>query len=173
SAIGHETDVTIADYVADVRAATPSAAAELAVPSREELLGFIAGMTAHAASRTQQKVETAATQVATLLHRLERTSPRTQLAQQHAAVDAIATRITAATHHLVERRSAEVERASSVLASLNPTAILNRGYALVVDGATQAPVGSVRDLAPGAPLETILRDGTVISTVVTARPADC
>lgn len=172
SAIGHETDVTIADYVADIRAATPSAAAELAVPSREELLGFIAGMTAHAASRTQQKVETAAAQLSTLLHRLERTSPRSQLAQQRAAVDVLAARIAATTHHLIERRAAEVERASSVLASLNPTAILNRGYALVIDGTTQEPIGSVTRLAPGATLETILRDGTVTSTVVTTAPSD-
>jgi len=174
SAIGHETDVTIADYVADVRAPTPSAAAELAVPSREELLGFIAGMEVHAATRTQQKLDAAANQLSGLVHRLERTSPRNRLAQQRAAVETIATRIASATGRAIERRSAEVERAASVLASLNPTAILGRGYALVVavDGATEAPVGSVRQVSPGTRLETVLRDGTVTSTVVSTAPSD-
>lgn len=172
SAIGHETDVTIADYVADVRAPTPSAAAELAVPSREELFGFIAGMEVHAATRTQQAVDAATTRLATLVHRLERTSPRARLAQQRAAVETIAARIASATARTIERREAEVERATSVLASLNPTAILGRGYALVVDGATQAPVGSVSQVSPGTALETVLRDGTVISTVISASPRE-
>ncbi|MGC4190037.1 MAG: exodeoxyribonuclease VII large subunit [Thermomicrobiales bacterium] len=171
SAIGHETDVTIADYVADVRAPTPSAAAELAVPSREELLGFIAGMTVHAATRTQQRIDTAGTQLSTLVHRLERTSPRNQLAQQRAAIDVIATRIAGATAHTIERRTAEIERTASVLASLNPVSILERGYALVVNGETRQPVSSVHQLAPGTMLETVLRDGTVTSTVAATTPS--
>ncbi|MGB3328329.1 MAG: exodeoxyribonuclease VII large subunit, partial [Thermomicrobiales bacterium] len=165
SAIGHETDVTIADYVADVRAATPSAAAELAVPSREELLGYVAGLALHAATRTQQKLDSAASQLATLVHRLERTSPRNQLSQQRSTVDALAARINGATAHTLERRSAEVERAASVLASLNPTAILQRGYAVLVDGESRQPIRSVHQLTTGSTLETVLRDGTVSSTV--------
>ena len=95
SAIGHETDVTIADYVADIRAPTPSAAAELAVPSREELAGFLNGLTTHAAMLVEQRIETATAQLSALVHRLERTSPAYRLVQQHADVDAMAAKARA------------------------------------------------------------------------------
>lgn len=166
SAIGHETDVTIADYVADVRAPTPSAAAELAVPSREELLGYLAALAGIAATRTQQAIDHAASQVASLMHQLERASPRGRLAQQRAVVDAVADRLAGAAARALERRAAEVERSASVLASLNPTAILERGYALLVDPASQRPVGSVTMLSPGTVLDAVLRDGRV-TTIVT------
>lgn len=166
SAIGHETDVTIADYVADIRAATPSAAAELAVPSREELLGFIIGMTTHAATRTQLALDAAESSLLGMMHRLERTSPRNRLLEQRIAIEHLGERVAHAARHTLERRSAEVDRSASVLASLNPTAILQRGYALIVDATTQTPIGSLQQVTPGATLETVLHDGTVTSTVV-------
>ena len=83
----------------------------------------------------------------------------------------LADRVTHATARSLERRDAEVERAASVLASLNPTAILGRGYALLVDATTQKPVGSVRQVDTGTTLETVLHDGTVTSTVTATSPA--
>jgi len=170
SAIGHETDVTIADYVADIRAPTPSAAAELAVPSREELAGFLNGLTTHAAMLVEQRIETAATQLSALVHRLERTSPAYRLVQQHADVDAMAARIRHAALHAVERRSADIERMASVLGSLDPKAILDRGYALLVDNTSQRPIGSISQLTPRSTLDVVLRDGIASATVTETRP---
>ena len=141
SAVGHEVDVTICDLVADHRAATPSAAAEAAVPVLEELIEGIDALRfalANAATR----------QVSRARQSLERT--------------ARSLRTAASTG--VERRRARMEHGAAQLHALSPLATLGRGYAAArsEDG---EPLPSVRGFSRGMGFQLLLRDGVVHATV--------
>ncbi len=141
SAVGHEIDMSICDLVADLRAPTPSAAAEAAVPVQSELR-----------ERLRMSAETlralAAERVA---------SARTRAADHSRGLALGAAR-------RVERRRLQLESSGRRLHALSPLATLDRGYAILrtVDGRT---VRSVEGLQPGTHVEMVLRDGTAAATV--------
>jgi exodeoxyribonuclease VII large subunit len=155
SAVGHETDVTLADYAADVRAPTPTAAAEMAVPVRAELQAQLAtwgGRTIGAANRHQSLASERLTALARHLpkrealyapqrQRLDDAEGRLGRSQrQRLAViaDRLATRGAALRPTLLARRwdrdRALIEGLGRLLDSLDPRALLSRGYAMVRDG---------------------------------------
>jgi exodeoxyribonuclease VII large subunit len=146
SAVGHEIDVTLCDLVADVRAATPSAAAEIAVPSRRELQARVDALGRRLASAARRREERAATGLRQLAARLTRASTR-----------------------VVERRSAEVAALAGRLEALSPLATLQRGYAVArtPEGAT---LSDRAQFAPGMPFALWLRDGVVDAVAGAGRP---
>jgi exodeoxyribonuclease VII large subunit len=148
SAVGHEIDMSICDLVADLRAATPSAAAEAAVPVQAELRERLRASAAALGMLTAQRVARAADDAGD-----------------------VARRITQGAARRIERRRLELESAAGRLNALSPLATLDRGYAIVRarDGGT---VRSVRGLAPGAPVEVVLRDGVAATTVDHVTPND-
>jgi exodeoxyribonuclease VII large subunit len=137
SAVGHEVDVTLADLVADARAATPSAAAEAAVPVHAEVAAQVRALAAalHAATRRQ-------------------------LADRRDGVLLAGRDLRVAAERIVERRRARVEQTAGRLDALSPLATLARGYA-VARGADGATLGSARDFSPGMDFTLLLRDGGV------------
>jgi exodeoxyribonuclease VII large subunit len=172
SAVGHETDFTIADFVADLRAPTPSAAAELVVPTREQLLEQIAawrdrleqlvryrllraardldelGME-RAASLVARRVGRAFQRVDELDVRLAKLDPRLRLAGMRARLDQAAAALAAFLTLRLGMARTGVESLAAQLAHLSPLAVLERGYALVeneqgriVKDPAQAPVDS-------------------------------
>ncbi len=146
SAVGHEVDITICDLVADVRAATPSAAAELAVPSRREVAARVQSLgkrLANAGRRREERAVSALTQVQK--------------------------RLTLVAGRLVERRQARIETLAGQLDALSPLATLGRGFAVArtPEGAT---LGSSAQLAPGMAFDLWLRDGVVAATAGASRP---
>ena len=148
SAVGHEIDVSICDLVADLRAPTPSAAAEAAVPVRSEL---------------RERVRAAAAMLAGL------TSQRVEHARQRAA--GVARHVSADGARRVARRRVALESAAGRLNALSPLATLERGYAIVrtPDGRT---VRSATSLAPGTAVDIVLRDGVAGATVDHVAPND-
>ena len=179
SAVGHETDTTLIDYVSDLRAPTPTGAAEMAVPVREELLSFIetlqtrqtASMRSYLAHqrerveglarglpRPQQLVATMEQSLDGLSERLALALPRSlQLKQERFA--ALGHRLQARLALLpVERAEARLMQLGAMLESLNVLAVLKRGYALVktADGAV---IPSAAALADGAPIMLQFHDG--------------
>lgn len=171
SAIGHETDITLADYVADLRAPTPSAAAELAVPDVLDILGYVESVQQRGALICLQLLESVRRDTSNLVHRLERVSPRARLEHQKTDLDALANRLQTTTIRSVERHRFEVERLRSVLHSLSPTAILDRGYSLISEEQTGRPISSVRSVQGGDQVRTTLRDGALVLTVDSAHPS--
>jgi len=170
SAIGHETDVTIADHVADLRAPTPSAAAELAVPDLGEIAAYVAQVQTHLRRKTRERLDAAQREIIQLTTRLHRASPQARVAMQRTTVTTLEQRLRAATTRSIERRSHALDRATAVLTSLNPTAMLNRGYALLTDAATGKAVSSVTSLDAGDAIRAHLRDGAIDATVDTITP---
>jgi exodeoxyribonuclease VII large subunit len=156
--VGHETDFTIADFVADVRAPTPSAAAELAVPDQAELRGRVSRHLAALAEAARTRIEAAHRAADHLQQTLARLSPQARVAQYRQRVDALQQQLErTALHRLTLLR----ERTSGVatrLGNLDPEATLGRGYA-IVRTATGAVVRSTRQVTDRDPLTVQVADG--------------
>ncbi len=126
SAVGHETDVTIADLVADVRAPTPSAAAELVVPDRSEWLGRLRQLARRAAHGMARRIERASDKEAGLSHRLLRLHPA-QVAQEHSQrSDELESRLRNALAGLLRTRRARAAELGAHLQRLSPVHRIER-----------------------------------------------
>ena len=157
--IGHESDFTIADFVADHRAATPTGAAAAAVPDRRELLRTVLARRRAAAQRLERLVERHQRELALLRARPVLRTPRLLFASQRQRVDEVMVAVRQqVTRHLDGIRE-RVTRATERLEALNPTSVLGRGYSItrLSDGTV---VRNVRQLALGAAAEVILSEGS-------------
>ena len=162
SAVGHETDTTLADLVADRRAPTPSAAAELVAPDRLEVARGIQAVRARHDVRMTRAVAGAREAVAAVTQRMARRLPDTAPLHRRVAAHADLMR------HFTQTAATEArERTSAVAArlrALSPEATLERGYALV-SGQDGRPVGSASGIATGDALDVRWHDGGVRARV--------
>lgn len=168
SAVGHETDVTLSDLVADVRAPTPSAAAELVAPDRLEVARAVRTLEATVHARSRQRTGIARDATHRLAYRMERLLPDTHGWRR---------RVTAHTDelaHLAHRSAHEAREATAGLAArvqaLSPQATLERGYALV-STASGVPVPRAAAADAGDRIEVRWADGSRSATV-TGAPED-
>ena len=159
SAVGHEVDVTISDLVADLRAPTPSAAAETVTPDREAVLDQIAGVPERLARGLRGTLERRRRRVERGIERLGRALER-RLAGPRQAVDLAAARLERGLVRLVERRRVALSAAAGRLSALSPLAILERGYSVAraEDGTV---LRRVEDLPRGRTFHLRVADGTV------------
>jgi len=157
SGVGHETDVTIADMVADLRAPTPSAAAERSTPDIREMRGALAVIGRAMASATRETVATSAGNVETVLGRLGHAAP------EPANLARDLTGMLRQLHVGLERRAAtdraRFENASARMAGLDPRATLRRGFAIVQKAGTKQVVNSTRKVKAGDRLTVSVTDG--------------
>lgn len=163
SAVGHETDTSIADYAADLRAATPSAAAELAVPDISVLYDKI-----NSAEKALNKAVSAA--IGAKLYRLERTSERLEAASPAGKLSALGEKISAAEKSLTSAYKIKLQRfggaaaeKAAMLESLSPLKTLSRGYSLVYKG--ERLVKSVKELSEKDEINIRMSDGTVSAKI--------
>jgi exodeoxyribonuclease VII large subunit len=167
SGVGHETDVTITDLVADVRAPTPSAAAEIVVPDRRELAAAVAGFANRLSDRASRQTTDHRMRLEQAVDRLAFLAPETRHPGQR--VDEL---LRAAGQALGQSLAIHRERLRSLelqLSALDPSAILSRGYA-VVRGENGSIISSVTDLAPGDSFELALMNGEVSAEAIEVRP---
>jgi exodeoxyribonuclease VII large subunit len=162
--VGHETDFTIADFVADVRAPTPSAAAELATPDSVQLRPVIRGLQQALDASMWAKIEQRRERVAALTRNLRHLGPQARLDGVRQHVDLLAGRLDHAVARLLERKHARFDLAQARLASVSPVSTLRRGYAIVrqVDATL---VRSVDDVTAGDRIEVTVVDGSFDATV--------
>ena len=187
--VGHESDVTLADFAADRRAATPTAAAELAAPVTDDLMQELAALARQMSRRLQRILDGHAQRLDACSMRLSRPAEAVRL--QHQRLALLGLRLNAAprlacqaqTHNLARMaqqltRAAVVLRASKAqrldtlgarLHALDPRRVLGRGYAWLSTDSGQA-VASVAQLQPGAHLHAVLADGDAALTVEHVTP---
>ncbi|MFH1560669.1 MAG: exodeoxyribonuclease VII large subunit [Chloroflexota bacterium] len=168
SAVGHETDFTIADMVADCRAPTPSAAAELAVPDREELeerilfhcRSLYQQVSGDLAARSQELDQT--------VWRIQRHTPDVSSWRQR--VDDVSHACGRALDSYLALRGERVEALELRLASLSPAGVLSRGYALVQRQDSSDLVTSVSQVGAGDDLQVSVKDGSFPARVLSRNP---
>lgn len=160
--VGHETDVTIADFAADQRAPTPTAAAEMVSPSRDELLARVAELAERATREALRRIETAMQMVDAFARRL--VHPRERLRTSGQLLEQLAARLSSAASRRLENFSAQLERLKAGLAGLNPTAVLERGYSLTRNAQGEV-VSDASRVTEGDRLTTTLAKGWIESEV--------
>ena len=188
SAVGHEIDVTIADFVADRRALTPSEAAELVVPQIDELNAWLnqaqqrmIAALRHQASAARKVLDQLA---ASRVFRLP--FDRVQLKEQQ--LDDLQRELVSAMRRRIERSQQQLQQKTAQLAALSPLNVLERGYsvtrpyrkeailsdltATLPDSPRPTVIRSIHDVRPGESIETLLLDGRLISTVDTVQAED-
>jgi exodeoxyribonuclease VII large subunit len=161
SAIGHETDVTIADFVADRRAPTPSAAAEIAVPSRFDVSVRLAVAAATMETSVRRQLGAASGDVRSHVRRIEQRGPAIDRDRQR--VDDLVRRAQASAETRVRGAAQGVGGCVWRLRALDPFATLDRGYAIVQKGASI--VSSVSEAQPGDALSVRVKDGSFAAHV--------
>lgn len=182
SAVGHETDYTIADFAADLRAPTPSAAAELAVPVKDDLLLRAEQLGAACELAMVRRLELAGSRLSALVTRPVLVRPTAFLDGHQARIQFFSHRLISAwkeaqiqAQRRVEDRGAAMEaalvkvfsdrtlalaRTAQTLEALSPLAVLSRGYSLVTDPEGRS-ISRARNLAKGDALELVFQDGRV------------
>ena len=158
SGVGHEVDFTIADFVADVRAPTPSAAAELITPDQAEVRSVLDGATQVLTSLVTDRISVARQQVAANLRALQHLSPRVKLQNTRQRLDDASGKMQAAIKHQLALRRERIVSLSAQLNAFNPLNVLARGYA-VVRTAEGEVVRSVRQVRPDEQLSIRVSDG--------------
>jgi exodeoxyribonuclease VII large subunit len=164
--VGHETDVTIADLVADVRAPTPSAAALQALPDRMSLAAGLARDWRRLGGAVRRELARLRSGFGRERDALRMLAPATRLATQRRRLVSAHRALGSALRLRGERSRARLERLAAQLDGLSPLAVLGRGYALVQRGRDGAIVRAPHEVAPGEALRVRLAEGT-ISAVVT------
>jgi len=169
SAVGHETDYTIADFVADLRAPTPSAAAELLGPDREQLLVHVESLRARARQGLMRAAAGKRQRLESLCSRRIFQVPQTVLAPWRQRLDEDCARAGRAITEALRERRALLRELAAKLSVLGPDSVLRRGYTItrtLPDG----PARSYQALAPGAQAQVIFHDGSVTCRVEGATP---
>lgn len=161
SAIGHESDTTICDLVADMRAATPSAAAELAVPERESYLQYIDELSLNLDRNMDRKIQRCREQLGQIMERYAFRQPLDQLAIASQKVAQLANRMVDATALIMERKHQAVELRSAQLHMLDPDQVMGRGYAIITDADTGRVITRKAGLGLKQSLNLELQDGKV------------
>jgi len=155
--VGHETDFTIADFAADLRAPTPTAAAAACTPDLRQVLLALAGLKDLAQTAIAQRLSSARLAAKSLASRSRRASPERRLATDRQRVDDMARRASLAVMNTVRSDRARVEGLRLQLAALDPDRVLERGYAIVTRD--QKIISSVHQVASGDVLTVRVSDG--------------
>ena len=164
SAVGHETDFTICDFVADRRAPTPSAAAELAVPETEELKRKIGNITGRMATLLTSSVNVRRKSVESLSSSKVMRDPINILDEKKTRLLMESTRFENAAKHLFTEKRAVFDKTVSKLEALNPLSVLLRGYSAVFSE-TGNLIKSTDDVSLGETLTMRTSDGKISATV--------
>ena len=163
SAVGHEIDFTISDFVADLRAPTPSAAAELCAPSVESISSELANLHSLLGGYMLTELKSGYDRLRGAYGQLTALSPVQRLRQSAQELEGKAARLRLAADRLVAARVERFQKAAATLEAMSPMKVITRGYSITYAG--ERLLSSVEDIRPGALLRTMLPDGAVLSQV--------
>ena len=160
SAVGHETDFTICDFVSDLRAPTPSAAAELAVPDRQRLLAAMDSLNTRLYNGCRTCLSAATSRLDLLRHKRCLSAPQYYTEEQAMRLDYLTRRFASAARQPLGVADRRLAAAASKLDALSPLTVLGRGYAIGYD-ADGDVLDSIHRVAVGDSLQLRLSDGTI------------
>ena len=165
SAVGHEPDVTISDFVADLRAATPSNAAELAVPDQDALRQSLDAMTASMAAALNRQLKGARQHLNVLAQSPALRSPTGYLEQRSKGLELLKNRMVSAQNQNIHRSNQRYIAAVSKLDAMSPLKVLTRGYSMAQNSRGEV-LRSVSQTEPGERISVHLSDGVLSATVM-------
>ena len=160
SAVGHEPDVTIADFVADVRAATPSNGAEIAVPDQSDVRTLLLSLEKRLEQSERKKLEALSARHRDLSARPVMESPTAFLQNRRMDVDRFSDRLNAAEKHLLLGKRQEYVRLVSSLEAMSPLRVLARGFSVTTDQ-TGTIIRNANAVAPGDSVHIRLEHGAL------------
>ncbi len=163
SGVGHETDFTVCDFVADVRASTPSAAAELAVPDRQELMSYYFKQKQYISAMLDRKIKTAQLRLENQQRRMSASSPKLKAEQLEKQLSAKSEKLTRFMNIYISNKENKLIAAKGKLDGLNPLNVLNRGYAIAEKD--EKIITSSKQLKNGDDFTVILSDGKINAKV--------
>jgi exodeoxyribonuclease VII large subunit len=172
SGVGHETDFTIVDYVADLRAPTPSAAAEMVAPDIVELSEALQAWQRMLVNDMMGRLAIAWDELESEREQLQRQSPVWQVGSDRQRITAMSGTLEMSLKHMLALQNERVKSAGDRLDALSPLQILKRGYAIVRDLDTGKVVSSMREARDGHRLEVRVLDGAFGARVEAARRTD-
>lgn len=165
SAVGHEVDYTISDFVADFRAPTPSAAAELVIPRKEDLENLITTATTRLKNALSGMLDTLRERLAALRNSYILRQPLNIMIQYEQKIDDLRKAMSISVDHTVKMRWENFNLLTGKLEALSPLAILNRGYSITTKMPSGLLVKDVSELKTGDSVETRLGKGKFESKI--------
>lgn len=169
SAVGHETDFTICDFAADVRAPTPSAAAELAVPDTLELMRKVNNIVGHMELALTKRISTGRNSLATLAKSRALTSPKNFIDDKRMAVLSLSNSLEREMKLSLTAKRGRFASLTASLEALNPMSVISRGYSAVFDNSGKL-IKSVRQIEKGQRFTFRTTDGSVVGEAVDIVP---
>ena len=164
SAVGHETDFTLCDFAADLRAPTPSAAAELAVPDSEELFGMLAQTKERLSFAVSRRITKAGEKLKRLSSSRVMQDPMNLLDDKKMALLMAERALQSRMEAVLAAKKLRFQRDAAKLEALNPLSIITRGYSAVFDE-NNALIKSISQIKEGKSISFMLTDGTVRAEV--------
>lgn len=171
SAVGHEPDVTIADYVADLRAATPSNGAELAVPDQEALLQNLDALNGAMAAALSRQLKLAAQRLDALAASPALRSPTAYLERKEKDLRLLKNRMISAQERMVSASNAQFVGCVAKLDAMSPLKVLSRGYAMAQTGNGEL-LRSIHQVNPGDSILVNISDGTITASVLNTKETE-
>ena len=165
SAVGHEPDVTISDFVADLRAATPSNAAELAVPDQDALRQNLDAMASSMAATLQRQLKNARQHLNVLSQSPALRSPTGYLDKKRTDLELLSNRLLSAQSRIVEGKNRQFVALTSKLDAMSPLKVLTRGYSMTQTDGGEV-VKSVSQIQKGDIIRVTLSDGSIQAAVM-------
>ena len=163
SAVGHETDTTLCDFVSDLRAPTPSAAAELAVPNRYDLLENVQNLFRQGIACINTQFELKQTEIDKLSQITAAHSPLDEVEKELELVNSFAVRARNAASYSLDSAQAKANALFTQVEALNPVAVLNRGFSYITRDGNN--ISSVKDVKKGDLLDITVKDGNFTAEV--------
>ncbi|WP_455797868.1 exodeoxyribonuclease VII large subunit [Clostridium butyricum] len=160
SAVGHEIDYTICDFVSDFRAATPSQGAEIAVPLKSEILNNIDNLRKNLDDNIEYKIKSCINAINNAERILKIHSPLSLIANSYLEVDKLKERLNFAIKTKLNREKKNIEHLNNLLIAYNPTKVIEKGYAIIEDDENNIII-SKNQLNEEKKLNIILKDGKV------------
>ena len=161
--MGHEVDYTIADFVADLRAPTPSAAAELVAPDVQNIMQAAALMGQELKTAMLDILRDKSDELEALRNHLQAKSPEAVVERSEEQLGSLNNRLTAAAEQAAKVKSITFMGLAGKLEALSPLKVLTRGYSITFLG--EKTIASVKEVADGDEIRTQVSDGTIVSTV--------